>query len=75
MRINQLEETCSDNEEYTTILESDDATRETEKRTNKWKKQLPVITIVVTLALGLRKMRAELRRRVNAWKELMSFAD
>ena len=34
-----------------------------------------MITIVITLALGLRKIRAELRRRVNAWKELIIFAD
>ena len=51
MKTNELEDTYSDNEEYATILETDDATRETERRTNKWKKQLLVITIVMTLAL------------------------
>ena len=75
MKTNELEDTHSDNEEYATILETDDATSETQKGTNKLKKQLPLITIAMTLALGLRKMRPELRRRANAWKELMSLAD
>ena len=56
------------------MLETNGAAREIEKRTNKWKKQQPIITVAMTLALGLRTMRAELRRRVEAWKELTTLA-
>ena len=44
------------------------AAGETETRAAKWKQQ-PVMTIVITFAPGLRKMRAELIRRMDAWKE------
>ena len=32
------------------------------------------MAVVITLALGLRKLRAELRRRVEAWENLSSLA-
>ena len=56
------------------MIETENAARETERSTNKWKQQQPVITVVTTLALGLRKMRAELRRRLEACKELATLA-
>ena len=74
MKINKDEDAYSDDAEHATILETDGATHKIEKRTNKLKKQKPVITVVMILALGLRKMRAELRRRVIAWTELMVLA-
>ena len=45
-----------------------------EKRIAKRTQQPSVITIVMTLVLRQKKMRAELRRRVDAWKELVTFA-
>ena len=56
------------------MIEIEGAASEMEKRTNKWKQQEPVIKIVSTLALGMRKMRPELRRRVYAWNELTILA-
>ena len=56
-------------------METDGANHEIERRTSKWKKQQPVMSVVMTLALGLRKRRSELRRRVEAWKELTSLED
>ena len=32
------------------------------------------MTVVITVALGLRKLRAELRRRVEAWTNMPSLA-
>ena len=55
-------------EGYATSMETTNAAGETETRAAKWKQQ-PVMTIVITFAPGLRKMRAELIRRMDAWKE------
>ena len=47
---------------------------EDEDRITMWQKQRPVIMVVTALALGLRRLRAEVRRRVDAWKILASSA-
>ena len=74
-KIKKEEDIYSDDDEHATILKTEGARREMEKRMAKRKQQQSVITIVMTLVLGIRKMRAELRRRVDAWKELVtSFA-
>ena len=49
-------------------METTNAAGEAETRAAKWKQQ-PVMTIVITFAIGLTKMRAELIRRADAWKE------
>ena len=74
MKTNEKYYKYSDEEEYATTIESDEAAREIGKRNNNWKKQQPVMTVIITLALGLRKLRAELRRRVEAWKDLQFLA-
>ena len=74
MKINENDDGYSDPEEYAKTIEFDEAAREIGKRNNKWKKQQPVMTVIITLALGLGKLRAELRRRVEAWKDLSSLA-
>ena len=42
--------------------------QDTERRAKLWKSQKPTTMVVTILALGLRKLRAELRRRTDAWK-------
>ena len=74
MKVTEKDDSYSDEEEYATTLESDEVAREIGKRSSKWKKQQPVMTVVIILAFGLRKLRAELRRRVEAWKHLSSLA-
>ena len=51
-------------------MDASRATKESEDTTALWKSQRPAIVVVTTLALGLRKLRAEVRRRVDAWKTL-----
>ena len=48
--------------------------KEVEDTPALWGFQRPAIMVVTTLALGLRKLRAEVRRRVNAWKILAGSA-
>ena len=55
-------------EEDATILNSTIILQETERRAMLWKSQKPTTMVVTILALGLRKLRAELRRRTDAWK-------
>ena len=55
-------------EEEATILESNLIMQESERRARLWKSQKPTTTVVTILALGLRKLRAELRQRIDAWK-------
>ena len=57
MKINKDEDTYSDDEDFATILETDGANHEIEKSNSRWKKQ-PVLAVVITLALGLGKFRA-----------------
>ena len=74
MKVNEKDDRYSDEEEYATTLESDEAAREICKRSSNWKKRHPVMAVIITLPLGLRKLRAEFRRRVEAWKHLSSLA-
>ena len=62
-------------EDYATIFDSLLICKEQEALASLWKKQKPTILVVTTLALGLRKLRAEVRRRVGAWKILASASD
>ena len=55
MKIKKDEDTYSYNEEYATMLETDGAARDIEHRSSEWKKQQPIITVAVTLALGFKK--------------------
>ena len=55
-------------EGYATSMETMNAPGEAETRAAKWKQQR-VMTIVISFAIGLKKMKAELIRRVDAWKE------
>ena len=55
-------------EEVATLLDPGRLCKEDEDRKVLWQKQRPVIMVVTALALGLRKLRAEVRRRVDAWK-------
>ena len=57
-------------EEVATLLDASLVTKESEEVAALWKSQRPAIVVVTTLALGLRKLRAEVRRRVDAWKTL-----
>ena len=57
-------------EDVATLLDASLVTKESEDTTALWKSQRPAIVVVTTLALGLRKLRAEVRRRVDAWKTL-----
>ena len=57
-------------EEVATLLDASRVTKESEDTTALWKSQRPAIVVVTTLALGLRKLCAEVRRRVDAWKTL-----
>ena len=59
-------------EEVATLLDPSRLCKEDEDRIALWQKQRPVIMVVTALALGLRKLRAEVRRRVDAWKSLAS---
>ena len=43
---------------------------ESERRAKLWRAQRPTTMVVTILALGLRKLRAELRQRVDAWKSI-----
>ena len=54
-------------------METTNAAGEAETRAAKWKQQ-PVMTIVTTLALGLKNIKTELTRIVDAWKELATLA-
>ena len=42
--------------------------QESERRARLWKAQKHTTMVVTILALGLRKFRAELRQRIDAWK-------
>ena len=55
-------------EEEATIFESNLIMMESERRARLWKAQKPTTMVVTILALGLRKLRAELRQRIDAWK-------
>ena len=57
-------------EEEATICDSSLITMESERRSKLWKAQRPTTMVVTILALGLRKLRADLRQRVDAWKNI-----
>ena len=59
-------------EDVATLLDMRRLCKEDEDRIAIWQKQRPVIMVVTALALGLRRLRAEVRRRVDAWKILAS---
>ena len=53
-------------EDVATLVDVRRLSMEDEDRVTMWQKQRPVITVVTALALGLRRLRAEVRRRVDA---------
>ena len=53
-------------EEVATLLDAHRLSREVEDRMARWRSQRTAIMVVTTLALGLRRLRAEVRRRVDA---------
>ena len=57
-------------EEEATMFDSSLIIMESERRTKLWKAQRPTTMVVTILALGLRKLRAELKQRVDAWKSI-----
>ena len=61
-------------EEVATLLDARCIANEVEGTAALWRFQRPAMTVVTTLALGLRKLRAEVRRRVEAWKTLAGSA-
>ena len=61
-------------EDVATLVDVRRLSMEDEDRITMWQKQRPVIMVVTALALGLRRLRAEVRRRVDAWKILASSA-
>ena len=63
-------EYASDGDEYAIIYDTDRAGQDADKRATLWLAQQPSITITTTLVMGLRRMRAKLRRRIEAWKAL-----
>ena len=65
------DEEVPEGEEYdTTIYDTNLAAQDTDKRALRWRTQQHSIAITTTLVLGLRRMSAELRRRMDAWKAL-----
>ena len=72
MKVNENYNKYVDEEKYATTptLESDETAREIGKRNSKWKKQQPAMTVLIALALGRRKLEAELLRRVETWKRI-----
>ena len=61
-------------EDVATIMDIRLATKEAEERKALWRSQKPACAVVTALALGLRRLRAEVRRRVDAWKTLPASA-
>ena len=59
-------------EDVATLVDVRRLSMEDEDRITMWQKQRPVIMVVTARALGLRRLRAEVRRRVDAWKILAS---
>ena len=57
-------------EEVASLLDVQRLAKEVEDTTALRRFQRPAIMVVTTLALGSRKLRAEVRRRVNGWKIL-----
>ena len=55
-------------EDVATLLDAPRMAKEAEARIALWRKQRPAVMVVTALALGLRRLRAEVRRRVDAWK-------
>ena len=61
-------------EDVATIIDIRLAAKEAEERKALWRSQKPTFAVVTALALGLRRLRAEVRRRVDAWKTLAASA-
>ena len=59
-------------EDVATLLDVRRLSKEDEDRVAMWQRQRPVIMVVTVLAVGFRRLRAEVRRRVDAWKILAS---
>ena len=59
-------------EDVATLVDVRRLSMEDEDRVTMLQKQRPVIMVVTALALGLRRLREEVRRRVDAWKILAS---
>ena len=57
-------------DDVATLLDLRRLCKEDEDRVAMWQKQRPVIMVVTALALGLRRLRADVRRRFDAWKIL-----
>ena len=68
----RAEETST--EDVGTILDINLAAKEAEHRSALWRSQKPTIAVITALALGLRRLRAEVRRRVDAWKIMAASA-
>ena len=61
-------------EDDATLLDMHRLSKEAEDRLALWRAQRLAIMVVTALALGLRRLRAEVRRRVDAWKILAASA-
>ena len=61
-------------EDVATIMDMGLAAKEAEEREVLWRSQKPAFAVVTALALGLRRLRAEVRRRVDAWKTIAASA-
>ena len=61
-------------EDVATLLDAPRLSKEAEDRIALWRKQRLAIMVVTALALGLRRLQAEVRRRVDAWKILAASA-
>jgi hypothetical protein len=61
-------------EEVAALLDINLASKDAEDRSALWRAQKPPIAVATALALGLRRLRAEVRRRVDAWKVLAASA-
>ena len=61
-------------EDVATFLDAPRMAKEAEDRIALWRKQRPAVMVVTALALGLRRLRAEVRRRVDAWEILAASA-
>ena len=64
----EKEDKDPDLEWFATIYDPAQTTQDADRRSTLWRLQQPAIMVFTTLVLGLRWLRAELRRRVKAWK-------
>ena len=66
----EKEDKDPDAEDFATTYGPAQAAQDADRRGALWRSQLPAIMVTTTLVLGVRRLRAQLRRRVDAWKAL-----